>query len=578
MALHIRTEPGIELPAYANAVLQSMFADYHQLVIKKEFGRGFSGGRVFLLRPIRSERPDLPAVVKMGPAALISREWDAFQAYIRHRLPNVANIEGEPIFSDDNQWGGLRYPLVGNGLYETGSLLEYALGASIEDMEYALNERLFKSMSVLWDDHTPAAEFPLRASYDAILPVNLVVAAANLPSSIPMRQLSPQTALTNSYQMGELVMLDGFRVTEVDREQHELTLNLAADSSFRMHVRAVPDIAAYQENQLLAQPLTGAVIGTRQMLLQQLAEQALGSEVNLAGEKVFLPDGTAVSNPLHCLPDILRMSIDARVGSVHGDLNLENVLVEYDQRNCVINLIDFASARRDHVLHDFLRLETGFLLYLLPQVMTEAGLTLDALRPFLEALHLALGNGGETAVAPALEKPFAIVRMIRRAAQPYLSQHRGWTDYYHGLTLYLLGALKFKNLDTYQTKPKPKVVAFWTAALVQHILKNPPQPAVSRQGQPAISSQSTKNFAIKEGAMVDHRTLLQLFSVLDKQLNETELQQLCFMLGVNYSDLPGQTRALKIQELLQYLNRRHRVAEMVTTAAVVNDSLDWPAM
>ncbi len=69
---------------------------------------------------------------------------------------------------------------------------------------------------------------------------------------------------------------------------------------------------------------------------------------------------------------------------------------------------------------------------------------------------------------PGLEKPWAILMAIRKMAGNYLWQHNDWTEYYQGLVLYLLGALKFKNLDKMDEDrtPLPKQVAFWGAALV----------------------------------------------------------------------------------------------------------------
>lgn len=577
MVLHIETAPDIDLSTQADAILRMMFADYERLVVKKEFGRGFSGGRVFLVRPIRRNHPDLPAVVKMGSAALITQEWNAFQAHIRYRLPSVANVEGEPVYTNDGKWGGLRYPFVGADLYQTDSLLAYAQTASTPEIQYALNDRLFKNMGQLWGSHTLAPEFSWRESYDAILPVNIIITASSLPPTVPVRQLSPQTILTMDCRVGDFVSISGFCITEVNPDRYELTLNLAGGGCYRIRVQAVIDIAAYQENRMLTQPLTGTVIGTRQTQLQQLAASTLSDQVNLAAATVYLPDGTAVPNPLHCLPDILRMSKDVRIGPVHGDLNLENVLVEYDQGSCNINLIDFACARQDHVLHDFLRLETGFLLYLLPQAMMDAGLTLADLRPFLAALHGAMIRERETAVFPTLEKLFTILSLIRRRARQYLHMVSDWSEYYYGLTLYLLGALKFKNLDSVATTPRPKEIAFWGAAIVQHFLHNPPELAPPEPA-PITKQEKTAAVAVKEGQMVSHQFLLQLFDVLDKQLSQGELQTLCFRLDIEYSDLPGETRFLKIQEMLRFLNRRHRIPELMIVINEVNTAIVWPKL
>jgi WD40 repeat protein len=57
---------------------------------------------------------------------------------------------------------------------------------------------------------------------------------------------------------------------------------------------------------------------------------------------------------------------------------------------------------------------------------------------------------------------------IRRAACDGLYDRHDVIPYYHGLTVYLLGALKYANLDQVAGA---KQVAFWAAATVQHLLQ-----------------------------------------------------------------------------------------------------------
>jgi hypothetical protein len=54
-------------------------------------------------------------------------------------------------------------------------------------------------------------------------------------------------------------------------------------------------------------------------------------------------------------------------------------------------------------------------------------------------------------------------------ARRLLFKETNWQEYDHGLTLYLLGALKFKNLDN-----TAKQVAFWGAATAQKLALDPP--------------------------------------------------------------------------------------------------------
>ncbi|MCP4360106.1 MAG: hypothetical protein GY796_19035, partial [Chloroflexi bacterium] len=87
------------LPRHVHKVLETMFAAYSQVIVKSEFSEGFSGSRVFLVRPIREDgRTELPSVVKVDDFDRIEKEWQAYQDCIHNRLPNVARISGEPVY------------------------------------------------------------------------------------------------------------------------------------------------------------------------------------------------------------------------------------------------------------------------------------------------------------------------------------------------------------------------------------------------------------------------------------------------------------------------------------------------
>ena len=92
-------------------------------------------------------------------------------------------------------------------------------------------------------------EFPLRASYDAVLPVNLLVepcsgAHETGRHSAPPFPVSPQALSVGSPQLGAFVRLEGFTVTEVDPRHHSVTLNVPPDRppyAYRLRLQPVAD-------------------------------------------------------------------------------------------------------------------------------------------------------------------------------------------------------------------------------------------------------------------------------------------------------------------------------------------------
>jgi hypothetical protein len=458
----------IILTSVEREVLALLFAGYEKLVLKAEFGGGFGGGRVLLLRPIAANGAELPTVVKLGPAAIIQQEWRAFADFVRHKVPKVARIEDEPVFTVDGSWGGVRYPLAGNGRFQTESLGSFCQSALADDVKYVLEQQLFPSLGVLWQDSRVVHEFFLARTLDAILPVNLIV--THTTTALAANPLKPGQSLP----VGAEIIISDLVVTEVDNANGELTLDLPTgedgwSGGFRMRVTAVPDVSSYQVGQPLPQPITGKVDATRHIWLQSQLDRIFYGAAKTSDDTVSLPNIGTLPNPLDRLPDILRQTRDIRVGVVHGDLNLENVLVEYDDRSRNIYLIDFARARQDWVLHDLLRLETSFWLYLVSAEMVQNERPLADLQYLLDALHTNDPNP-----VPALEKPFRILTAVRKMAQHLLMNPQSWDEYYQGLIVYLLGALKFKNLDSLPSAPFPKQVAFAVAAFLQKLRQHPP--------------------------------------------------------------------------------------------------------
>ncbi|NJN96869.1 MAG: phosphotransferase [Anaerolineales bacterium] len=207
-------------------------------------------------------------------------------------------------------------------------------------------------------------------------------------------------------------------------------------------------------------------------------------------------------NPLLSYQNLLRDFLPVKNSTIHGDLNLENILVDPATRE--VSLIDFATVRQGHVLHDLLRLETEVLVTLIPPILAEIGWPAETIVPVYEQLYQTILSGDD-AVSPvlphlALGKPFEMLRVIRKMARKCLYNLDDWREYYRGLILYLLGALKFKALDDLPTAPLPKQVAFWGAATAQHWLETPisqPRSRPTRNRPPAEVRPEKMSFEIE---------------------------------------------------------------------------------
>jgi hypothetical protein len=152
---------------------------------------------------------------------------------------------------------------------------------------------------------------------------------------------------------------------------------------------------------------TGRVVATRDSLLREY----------VAGF-----DLCRLSDPLPRLPAWLNESIIGSQSTIHGDLNLENVLVG---PGGFVWLIDFAQTRDGHTLYDFAHLEAEIIAQIIASQVTTADEYLKMLRA---NAHPLLGTLNDIAT-----------RCLANPSQP--------REFSLALCLACLGALKFTNLS-----------------------------------------------------------------------------------------------------------------------------------
>lgn len=493
----IQNPRNLELPVDAEAILQEMFKGYQRIVIKDELSAlGYSGSWVYRIHSLKADNaPELPVVVKIASASLIEKERQAYQHCIHNQWLGVAELYGEPIFSTDSDIAGLCYTLMGGGVFELESLYNYCLEASIEDLGFVLEKRLFRIMQErVLNPSRVQFEFPLQSSYDVVLPVNLLIEPHFLAPGSSPTLITPGALPTSVLHPGDPVHLEGFAVTHVDLRRKTVTLNLPPGQSlyaYRVRLRSVNDLATFRVGQLVPS-LEGTIVETRQSRFESELSKVLGPAFD-PGKTLVLPGDLAnrpiiLPNPLQAIPSILGESRNIKINCIHGDMNLENILVDPQTRD--VSLIDFAEARQDHVLHDFLHLETEVITKLVPPVLVQADLPPETIYLFYEQLHHATFrlDQGRAYEAPhaALEKAFAMVCMIRKAAREGFYAQDDFSEYYQGLMLYLSGTLRFRNLDQMPTVPLPKRIAFWAAATVCNFLKPvPTRPILTQEWERA---------------------------------------------------------------------------------------------
>ncbi len=410
LALLIEPRPGMALSKDETALLRSLFSSYERLVLESEFLSGYSGARTFLAQPIRTDgRADAYTIVKIGEQESIQREFQNYEEFVKDRLPPVtARIQHAPVMVRNGgatARAALQYTFIGAPGTSPLSLRQ----ALLSQPDPALLHKLFETFGPNWWMQRRPYTFRVGMEYDLVLPTHYVIEPAS-GRGFPLDGRTPPGAL--SLNEGDQVTLRGFVRQERRADGRSLSLLGAAQPG--QPALRVRWLGLQDPNNAV-----GRVVGTRYTLLASLTQG-----LDLMG----LPD------PLLRLPVWLGESLSATQSTIHGDLNLENVLVG---PGGFVWLIDFAMTREGHTLFDFAHLGAEMIAHLAAPQIAQPGEYLAFLRalfaesvsdsPLLPLFRALLGVAGSCLFNPS---------------QP--------GEYHLALALACLGALKFNNLDAHQ--------------------------------------------------------------------------------------------------------------------------------
>ncbi|MEW5956349.1 MAG: protein kinase [Chloroflexota bacterium] len=477
----------ISLSPTEEALLKTAFAGHDRVYLEREFSSGYSGARVLLATPVRSGGRRLAQVVlKLDAPAAIEQEWQAYQKYVKDTLPPVtARILEEPLRAPAGQLALLRYTFAGGlGHSPPESLRTYYAQHEGPEVAALLEKSVFRAFGSKWWLQRKSTDLILRREYDRLLPVQLVVAYRDFNEIMATaRNLVAGQVTTHTcseLESGQLVQIQAFRVEEIRPKQNEVTLQAWPPSGshtnpIRVRVTGLPPSRSeYLVGQVVSS-LAGVVTATRREQLFSLAQSAFPNQ-DLEQQQLTI-GGQQYPNPLYDYETLLDQRVSVMHSIIHGDLNLDNILVT--PTSGVAWLIDFATTREGHNLYDFMRLETQVITKLIAH--TRAGP--EAVAHLMIVLHQP-----ETAlhqVPTELRQPLLILQVIRRMVRICLYSRDNWDEYYLGLVITLLGALKFKELD-----PRTRGLVVAAAAAVRSLIELPtlrtvrPAPVVATVSRP----------------------------------------------------------------------------------------------
>ena len=418
-SLVLEPRPELKISPPEAGLLRALFNRYSRLVLENEFLSGYSGARTFLAQPIHPDgRADAHTIIKIGQRHAIQKEFENYETFVKDTLPPItARIQHVPVSLRGSDRAALQYTFIA----EPGRVPTSLRLALLENPNPALLIKLFETFGPNWWMQRSPHTFRLGREYDGMLPAHYVIEpAAGRAAVLDGRSAPAATRLAP----GDMVMLRNFSHREQRPDGRSLSLRgSASPGQPPLRVRWMG----------LGEPegATGRVAATRQTLLEGF----------VTGLDLFnLPD------PLPRLPALLDEAISGTRSTIHGDLNLENILVGAGD---FVWLIDFATTRDGHPLFDFAHLEAEVIAHIIASQMLDIRhylAALDGTPPDYLSRQIGLRDTLHSIAARCLFNP---------------SQPR---EYHLALSVACLGALKFTNLSSTQ-----KHLLYLTAA---HIVKS----------------------------------------------------------------------------------------------------------
>jgi len=417
--LVIERPSGVWLRPPDESLLKSLFSNYARLVLQSEFLSGYSGARTFLLLPIRPDgRSDAYTIAKLGDRDSIQREYQNYETFVKHTLPPVtARIQNPPILlpAPRGRGGGgegraaLQYTFIG----EAGSTPNSLRQALLDDPNPALLDKLFETFGPNWWLQRKPHTFRLSQEYDRVLPPHYVIKPEVGRGSVVDSRTPPGEI---NLSVGDLVSLKNF--STIERHADGLSFTIKGEAA-----PGHPPIRLCWLGAELPKRLTGRVITPRDDLLR----------TNISGFDLYgLPD------PLEKLPALLESNMIGSQSTIHGDLNLENILVGPGE---FVWLIDFATTREGHPLADFAHLEAEIIAHVIAPQITDPLV-------FVEGM---LNVERSTVNIPSTIESFNALRnTLHDIAGKCLANPSHPREYDLALFMSCLGALKYRNLNPHQ--------------------------------------------------------------------------------------------------------------------------------
>jgi hypothetical protein len=280
----------------------------------------------------------------------------------------------------------------------------------LDDPNPRLLIRLFDTFGPNWWMQRTPWTFRLAQEYDRVLPPHWVIEA----------DVGKGVVLDGTTSPGDVNLSIGIRVSLQNFDRIEGG-PAQGKSHYSLKGSAVSGQPCLRLRWLGDKPTrgpVGRVVAGRMDLLRSY----------VTGFELF-----GLSDPLEKLPRLLDETVVGSKSIIHGDLNLENILVG---PGGFVWLIDFATTREGHPLADFAHLEAEIIAHVIaPQVSA------------VEYLGILKDDA---TLSPERANLHALCTTLHEIAAKCLANPSQPREYQLALLMSCLGALKYRNLESHQ--------------------------------------------------------------------------------------------------------------------------------
>ncbi len=462
------SEPSFK--ANAEKIIKSLFiaTNTAEISVRREFGHGFGGTRVFELVVFDSKGRNIidSRIIKIGKIADVVKEKQNYDQYIKTGR-SLAFVEAGSVSTDVEGMAGLLYAdarrWLGIGMDDDILSLQEVCKTDISTDATRIVELIHNLFSHLGPRFYELGEFyrlrSYREFYNMILPYNLKLRANHINGSTLSCQgdtgevcpLSPRQAFEVSHksEWSKSVTIEISNLSQIELDDKRIRLT---DPEWNIKVDVMlDDHSMYRQIknlQITKFTVRAKIVETR---INYLAQQCEALSV-FSMEQLVAIGRFRLPNPLLLIESMLDKEYRyTRKSTIHGDLNLQNILTS--GHNVVV--IDYAfTGPNQPTAFDFIKLEVELRTHIL-----SALLSLDGLLEIEQCLF----SGKSHCSAPAIENALSVITEIREIASSYLrspeARQYEFDDYYAGVYFYSLTTLKFAGLSD-----QAKLFAFTTAA------------------------------------------------------------------------------------------------------------------